>query len=606
MLHLTSFLRLPMQVSSPMLQELSIVDFAIIDRAVMQFGPGMNAITGETGAGKSILLDALAAVLGSRVSAELVRTGATSTRVEAVFFVGDTPADELLGALKDAGVELGDERVLILSREIQSTGRSVARVNGRTMTAGLLATMGGMLVDIHGQSDHLAILRPDEQRSLVDRYARVGEERHEVARLAQRLREVRFQLETLASDSRERERRLDLLRFQVDEIDVAALIEDEDVVLAQERDVLLNADRLRDDASRALMSLAGDDALELEINAASQLRTAEKAIGDLAEIDGTTSSLRERATELVVLAEDLGRELRNYLERIEADPARLAEIEDRLSMIQSLKRKYGASIREVVAFGEAARSELGEATSGALSVEALEADAEMTERGIGAAASTLSRKRTDAATALAGEIEKSIADLKMGRASVEIVVRRRADPSGIAWSGEGEPPFVHFDESGVDEIEFLIAPNAGEALKPLSRIASGGETARIMLALKSILSEIDSTPTLVFDEIDVGVGGRSGQVVGEKLFNLSRNHQVVVVTHLPQIAAFADTHFRISKLERRARTVSSIDGLNEDERVAELAAMLDGVPISDGAIANAEAMIRRSRGGHPVSLSRSR
>ena len=588
-----------------MLQELSIVDFAIIDRAVMQFGPGMNVITGETGAGKSILLDALAAVLGSRVSSDLVRTGAKSTRVEAVFFVGETPPDGLFRTIDEAGIELGDDNVLILAREIQSTGRSLARVNGRTTTAGQLAAIGAMLVDIHGQSDHLAILRAAEQRSLLDRYARVDEERHEVARLARRLREVRSKLASLASDTRERERRLDLLRFQVDEIDTAQLTENEDAALSQERDVLLNADRLRDDAARAMMALSGDDALDVDGNAASRLRTVEKAITALVEIDTTTAPLAERATELVVLTEELGRELRDYLERIEADPDRLAEVEDRLDLIRGLKRKYGATIADIVAFGESARAEIEEATSGAQSLEMLEADAASTEQSLVAAATALSRKRTEAATALAREIERSIADLKMGRASVEIIVRRRADPSGINWALDGDPTIVHFDETGVDDVEFLIAPNAGEALKPLARIASGGETARIMLALKSILSDIDSTPTLVFDEIDVGVGGRSGQVVGEKLAGLSHGHQVIVVTHLPQIAAFADTHFRISKLERQDRTVSNIDGLDDDERIAELAAMLDGVPLSDGAIANAEAMIRRSRGGQPTGLLQS-
>lgn len=579
-----------------MLQELSIVDFAIIDRASIRFDPGMNAITGETGAGKSILLDALAAVLGSRISADLVRTGAKSARVEAVFFAEDDPQPDLSLALDDAGIELDDEGILILSRDIQSNGRSIARVNGRTTTAGQLARIGASLVDIHGQSDHLAILRASEQRSLLDRYANVVEQRNEIGRLARRLRQVRGRLREIRSNSRERERRLDLLRFQVEEIDSAALNDGEDVVLTQEREVLLNADRLREDASQALVALTGDDVLELEISAASQLRTVEKAIGDLALIDSGTSTLLERATDLVVLAEDLGRELRDYLERVEADPVRLSEVEERLGLIQSLKRKYGSSIQDILAFGEAARAEIEEATNGEQSVEALEEDERATERDLVAAASVLSRQRTTSAAELARRIEASIADLKMGRASVEIAVRRRADPSGIPWTESGEPTVVRFDETGVDEIEFLIAPNAGEALKPLSRIASGGETARIMLALKSIISEVDTTPTLVFDEIDVGVGGRSGQVVGDKLAGLAREHQVVVVTHLPQIAAFADAHFRISKQIRQDRTVSSIDELEERERVEELAAMLDGIPLNEGAVANAEAMVRRSRG----------
>ena len=596
MLHLTSSARLPMRVAVPMLQELSIVDFAIIDRATIQFGPGMNAITGETGAGKSILLDALSAVLGSRVSSDLVRTGAKSARVEAVFFAAEAHTAEFSLALEDSGIELDHERTLILSRDIQSTGRSVSRVNGRTTTAGQLARIGASLVDIHGQSDHLAILRSTEQRALLDRYAKVTEQRTDVSRLARRLRDVRSRLRAITDDSRERERRLDLLRFQVDEIDSASLIEDEDARLMREREVLLNADRLRDDAARALASLVGDDAPDLDVYAAAQLRIVEKAVSDLVQVDGGTSTMLERATDLVVLAEDLGRDLRDYLERIEADPNRLAEIEERLSLIQALKRKYGSSIQEIVAFGENARAEIEDATRGALSADALQEDARTTELDLGTAARSLSCRRMESAVTLAGQIEASIADLRMGRASVAIDIRRRADASGIPWTEDGVTTIVHFDETGVDEIEFLIAPNAGEALKPLSRIASGGETARIMLALKSIISDIDTTPTMVFDEIDVGVGGRSGQVVGEKLAGLSHEHQVIVVTHLPQIAAFADAHFRITKLERQDRTVSRIEELDDQERVKELAAMLDGFPLSDSAVANAGEMFRRSRG----------
>lgn len=586
-----------------MLHELSIVDFAIIDRATIQFGPGMNAITGETGAGKSILLDALGAVLGSRVSADLVRTGARSARIEAVFFLDELGDGDLPRALEDAGIELDNERALIVSREIQQNGRSMARANGRTITVSQLGRIGASLVDIHGQSDHLAILRPGEQRSLLDRYAQTGEIRAEVARLARRLRDVRSQLKELVKNAREREQRLDLLRFQVEEIDSAALVADEDVLLTRERDVLGNADRLRESCSQALVAVTGDDAFDLEASASSQLRIVEKAIGDLAQLDSGSSPLLERATDLVVLAEDLSRELRDYLERVQADPARLAIVEDRLSLIQSLKRKYGSTIDEILAFGEKARAMIEEATSGAFSVDVLEEEERATERALSEAARVLSNQRTRSAGDLSGEIEASIADLKMGRAKVDITVRRRADAAGIAWAVDGEPPTVHFDETGVDDIEFLIAPNAGEALKPLSRIASGGETARLMLAMKAILSEIDTTPTLMFDEIDVGVGGRSGHVVGEKLHQLSRHHQVVVVTHLPQIAAFAESHFRISKVEQQQRTISTIDELAEKERVEELAAMLDGIPLSADAIANAGSMLRRSRDGE-VSLPR--
>lgn len=578
-----------------MLHELSITDFAIIEKTSFTLSQSLNALTGETGAGKSILLDALGSVLGSRVSSDLVRTGARLARVEAAFSVTPAEREALAPVLDELGVDLEAEEDLILSREIQASGRSTARINGRLATASLLAQVGAALVDIHGQSDHLAILHAGEQMKLLDRYARATSRREGVAQRVRSLRAVRARLQELQSGSREREQQLDLLRFQVKEISEAALTLGEDEALIEERTVLQSADALRSGAQEALVWLVGaDDAIDSQ-NASGMLRNVERVAQHLTGIDSTAQQLGERATELVVLAEDLARDLRSYGEGIEAGPERLQAVEDRLSEIQGLKRKYGPTIEDVIAFGQHVQEQLDELTGASFDVDALLAQEQTLASDLAKECLALSQTRQHAAAELSTRIETSIAELRMGRAQVEIRVTQREDPKGIPVHIGGTTRTVHFDENGIDTVEFLIAPNAGEALKPLGRIASGGETARLMLAIKSILSDIDTVPTLVFDEIDVGLGGRSGQVVGTKLRRLADGHQVIVVTHLPQIAAHAERHFAITKSDKDSRTISEVRELDERQRVEELAAMIDGLPVTDHAIASAKDMLERSR-----------
>ncbi|MBA2470431.1 MAG: DNA repair protein RecN [Chloroflexia bacterium] len=577
-----------------MLLELSITDFAIIERTTIRFTEGLNALTGETGAGKSILIDALGAVLGSRIGSDLVRTGARLARIEAAFTldpVSHLPVQDLLAEL---GIDPIEEESLILSREIQANGRSSARINGRLASAGTLSQIGLLLVDIHGQSDHLAILKSSEQRSLLDRFASLDEIRNELAGNVRDWRAVRDQIQSLTTNSREREQRVDLLRFQVDEIDAASLNPGEDDELIRERDVLRNADRLRADALEALTVLTDDDMTDGS-TATVLLRTVAARTADIAELDAGATSLSEQANELLVLAEDLGRELRTYSEGVDPDERRLAEIDERIDTIQTLKRKYGSTIADILDFAERARAELESLSSRENDVTALEErEAELRDTLV-AQASTLSSRRTAVATELSTAIEASVADLGMGRSLLRIDIRQREDATGIPFNTSAGGRTVHLDETGIDEVEYLIAPNAGESLKPLTRIASGGETARLMLATKSILSDVDRTPTLVFDEIDVGVGGRSGQVVGEKLWGIARKHQVIVVSHLPQVAAFADTHLRIEKYDSSGRTLSEVRTLDDEERELELAAMLDGTPVTDAARQNARSMLDRSR-----------
>lgn len=573
-----------------MLVELVITDLAIIERTTIRFEAGLNALTGETGAGKSILLDALGAVVGARISSDLVRTGAKSARVEAAFDItGDheVPVMDMLAAF---GIEHDANEPLILSRDINATGRSSARINGRLATAAQLSELGSLLVDIHGQSDHLSILRPSAQRDILDRYAGLDSDRQYVASHVREYRDIRSQLSKVSQGAREREQRLDLLRFQIGEIEEAGLTHGEDERLSQEREILQNADHLRQAALTAIEALIGDEAGTSEVSAAAALRQAEHGAAELGRIDASASSLSERATELVVLTEDLTRDLRSYADTIEGDPERLLEIEDRLALIQTLKRKYGSSIEEVLNYRDEADRELQSMSGDAFDRGALlEREARISQE-LAREVEALSSRRTAIARELSARIIESIAELRMGNSIVAIEVTQRGDSSGLPLS-DGRT--VHVDETGIDDVEFLITANAAEMLRPLGRIASGGETARIMLAVKSILSEVDETPTLVFDEIDVGVGGRSGQMVGEKLWSLTDRHQVIVISHLAQIAAFADKHFRIARDSEEARVVSRVEELDPLTREEELAAMLDGVPATPESLANARVMLQR-------------
>lgn len=576
-----------------MLIEIAVTDFAIIASTRMEFGPGMHVLTGETGAGKSILLDALGLVLGDRASADVVRTGARRARIEALFDLSDAPQERIRTLLEEHGVEPDGDQ-LVMTREIQAGGRSIARINGQIVTVGLLGEIGGMLVDIHGQSDHFAIRRKDEQRRILDRYAGLESLVAEVREQVDAVQSVRSRLASLTTGERERAQRRDLLEYQVQEIDEAALQPGEDEVLVQEQRVLGNAEMIREEVLRTLTLLSGADVADDGMDVASALRLAEQGIQRVAEIDQAISPLAERVSELAILADDLGRDLRAYLDAVDVDEERLAEVEERLELIRTLKRKYGSSIEEVIAYGDDARRELESLSGDEFDTDALQARLIGLEKRLAELVVTLSTERQRAAERLSAEIEESIASLRMGNGVVRIEVRQVDDPRGLSVMLDGETRSVHFDRTGIDDVEILVAPNRGEVPKPLGRIASGGETARIMLAFKSVLSEHDATPTLVFDEIDVGVGGRTGQVVGERLRDLAERHQVIVITHLPQIAAMAHRHAKISKAEQGDRVVSVVADLHDGEVEHEIAAMLDGEPVTPASIDTAREMIARS------------
>ncbi|HZY41548.1 MAG TPA: DNA repair protein RecN [Anaerolineae bacterium] len=565
-----------------MLAELTITDFAIIDRLRINLAAGFNVLTGETGAGKSIIIDAVGLLLGARPEATSVRAGSDRALIEGVF---ELPISTELRELLEANELLNDEEPdrLWVAREIRSGGRSTARVNGRAVPASMLREIGERLIDIHGQSEHLSLLRPKEHVNLLDRYAGTWETREQLAHLVGHWREVRKELGELLKSEAELARRADMLKFQIDEIRAAKLKPGEDDELLLEQKRLANAEALAQFADEAYAALyEGDGETPAALDALAQ---AHKALTGLARIDPKFAEHVTTLTSVVAQVDDLAREAKHYREAIQYSPRRLNAVEERLDLIKRLKRKYGAAIGEVLAFGERAAKELDGLEHAGERIDVLRREEDRLLHEIGRAGTDLSAVRQAAAEKLSQAIEVELNDLRMAGARFGVDLKREADPNG-AYAGAER---VAFDGTGLDRVEFLIAPNVGEGLKPLVKIASGGETARLMLALKTVLSRADQTPTLIFDEIDQGIGGRVGSTVGQKLWGLSQHHQVLCVTHLPQLAGFGDEHFKVDKLVDGARTITHVAALDHTARVQELAQMLGAS--GDGAIKSAKEIL---------------
>jgi DNA repair protein RecN (Recombination protein N) len=545
------------------LLELRIRDFAIVDELTLRLEPGLNALTGETGAGKSILIDALGAVLGGRVNGTMIRAGAERALVEATFSRPPSlPAE----------IELdGEDDVLILSRDI-SASRGGARINGRTVPVALLQTAGQALVDIHGQSDHQSLFRPSTHLLLLDRFAGLEAQRSDLANLVHRLRDTRRELADLQANARELARQQDLLRFQLDEIEAAGLEPGEDVELAARRSVLANAEKLRQTAALALAAL-DDEAQAIDASA-----LAAKHLADAARLDPSLETDAAALDEAVTRLRDTSRALTRYLDTLDADPEELQRVDDRLDLIRNLKRKYGDTIEDVLAFAGNARRQLATIETADARADRLAGEERRLLAEATAAAEALSQARQACAGRLSDAVESELADLNMpsARFAPEIA------PAGLS-------------ETGVDAIQFVLSANAGEPPRPLAQVASGGEASRLMLALKTVFSAADDTPVLVFDEIESGVGARSGHVVGRKLRQLAERHQVLCITHLAPVAAQAGAHFKITKHETAARTTTAVTRLDGDPRLAELAEMLAGQPVTPSALASARELLQASQ-----------
>jgi DNA repair protein RecN (Recombination protein N) len=570
--------------------ELNVADFAIIDELTLSFDPGFNVLTGETGAGKSIIIDAVSMLLGGRADTGFIRAGSDRARVEAVFRLSDYLRGRIDSILEREGLEGDDPDTLILGRELRSTGRNFCRVNGRTVNLSILEEVAEPLVDIHGQNEHLSLLRVREHQRFLDRYAGLDDQRESLAAEVRQLHSIRRELADLLRDEQHLARRVDQLSFQVEDIQAANLKSGQEEELNTERNRLANAEQLNQlagEAYRLLVEGRGEE----QLAAIDLLGQTSRLIDNLVKLDSSLAEQSQLIDGLADQVQDLAGTLRDYSESIDFDPARLQEIEERLSLIFNLKRKYGQTVEEVIAFGERAQAELETISHSEERIEELREAEEELRHKIGTMALALSQARHQAGQTLAKGVLTQLADLGMEEADFAVEIKWADGPDGVYVETEDGLQTLACDERGIDRVEFLITPNPGEPLKPLVKVASGGETSRIMLALKTVLAVADETPTLIFDEIDQGIGGRVGGVVGRKLWKLASrgDHQALCVTHLPQNAGYADIHYHVTKHVTEGRTQTNVGSLAGDDQVSELAQMLGA--LSDSTLESAREIL---------------
>ena len=570
-----------------MLTELRIENFAIIQKLKLEFVNELVIFTGETGAGKSIILDALEAVLGGRAETTTIRTGVDRAQVEATFKL-DPAVRKPVHALLAAEDLLDDPDYVTLGREIRTNGPNTARINGRTVTAALQREVGGYLVDIHGQSEHLSLLRVRNHLSLLDSFAGIDELLQDYLQTYTQLRKVREQLQHLRRSEQDAAQRTDMLTFQIHEIDAAILKPEEEEELLHERTRLANAESLASHAQNAL-TLIEEGSPEVP-GITELLGQVVEALHGLSRIDSTTEELYGQAKSDLASLQDLALELQNYTESIEFNPRLLDRIEERIDLLNRLKRKYGSTIEAVIEFCEKARIELDSITHAEERLEELADEEQTLLTELSGKAGLLNEQRRGAASELGRLVENELNDLRMENARFAVEIGTRPDEAGLFLPNGSR---VAFDSKGYDQVEFLVETNPGEGFKPLVKVASGGETSRLMLALKNVLAKADRVPTLIFDEIDQGIGGRVGMVVGEKLWTLSRQHQVMCITHLPQLAAYGDQHYKVTKQVQDGRTLTAVVPQVGRDRRDELAQMLG--PVGEGTLQSVDEILQLVR-----------
>lgn len=545
-----------------MLRYLSIRHLAVIEHIELEFDHGLTVLTGETGAGKSILVEAVGLLLGGRASSDLVRTGEALAVIEAQF-------------------EDADGSEVIVRREIGSNGRSRAFVNGALATAGALRDLSARLIEVHGQHEHHGLLDPDSHLDLLDAWAGLEAQRDAVGAAHARMAALRAELDTLRLDEREKAARVDLLTFQRDEIARAALQPGEDDALAHERARLAHAERLQRLSAEAYAALYEHDAAVI-----SQLAGIWKRVAELAAIDPEAAPYLDSREAIQASLQDLAYFLRDYAARIDASPERLQAVEDRLALLERLKRKYGPTLDDVIAHGERCRQELETLQGSSERAAAVQAELDQAEREYRTLAGALSAARREAAVRFADALVGELQGLALGQTRFAL----RFEPEGAASWGQ----------KGLDKAEFFVSTNPGEDLRPLTRIVSGGELSRLMLGIKTLAARRGRGATLIFDEVDAGIGGATAEVVGRRLRALADDYQVLCITHLPQIAACGHHHVRVAKTVRRGRTVTTAERLPLDARAAEIARMMAGESVTDDLIESARRMI--AAGSTPVSV----
>jgi len=567
-----------------MLHEIHIQNYAVIDTLKVEFAPGLNLLSGETGSGKSILVDALGLALGGRASPEVIRTGQERAQVTAVFRSEGRPPWS--NWLEEHGLAQEEETELILRREIQAGGKSRMLVNDQPVTLAAVKSLARLLVEMHGQNEHVALFAREAQLDLLDQFAGAEEELERVRELHARRRELESEFESLSQNEQGRLRTIDLLSFQVQELEHARIEPGEDARLEDEKRVLVNLERIRAAAAAAFSQLYEDEGA-----ASSRLAAAIYQIEDLRRYEPTVEPYLEPLAGARATIEDAADFLRNYLGKLEANPQRLEEIEDRLALLDRLKRKYGQTLEEILAYAENTRQALAKMEHADERREVLQRELEKVTGDYRKAAEALSAKRREAARKLTRLVREELAQLGMEKTRLEVHFE-------TSQEGQAGP-------RGVDEIEFRISPNPGEELRPLEKIASGGEISRLMLALKTVVgmnrpgASRRVARTFIFDEVDSGIGGRVAESVGQRLKRLARDGQVLCVTHLAQIACFADQHYYVEKFERAGRTLTAVTQLaGEKDRVRELARMLSGSQITDAVLKHASAMLKHGELNH--------
>ena len=541
-----------------MLSLLHIENIAIIESADIAFEPGFNVLTGETGAGKSIVIDAISAVLGQRTSRELIRTGAKSALVTAVF-----TGLPRLSWLEDAGFSQGEE--LLLQREISGDGRNVCRLDGRPLTVAQLRELGRQLLDIHGQHDGQQLLDPACHLSYLDSFGRTGKLLEDYRKAYEAVQARRKQISALEMDEAERSRRVDTLTYQIGELERADLKEGEDEELDERRKLLRSAGKLMDAVQEAEYALSGSEDSQ---GACDLIAQAEGAVGRVARLTDPLAALAEKLSALRCAADDAAECLRDMSRELDFSPGELDQIEGRLDIIYRLKKKYGSTVAEMLDYLERSRRELDQIQYADDTIVRLTAELEKERACAREKGAALTAARKKAALKLQKRVQEELRQLDMPKVRFETEFL----PS------EGEDGM---DASGMDKVQFLMSANVGEALKPIQKVASGSELARIMLALKNVLAEDDGIGSLVFDEVDTGVSGRAAQKVAEKMADVARHKQVLCVTHLPQIAAMADAHFSVEKGERNGRTYTKVERLSKEGREEELSRLIGGAQVSE-------------------------
>ncbi|MDD5126950.1 MAG: DNA repair protein RecN [Dehalococcoidales bacterium] len=573
-----------------MLLELRVKDFGIIEEIDWSPGPGLNVITGETGAGKSLVVDAVAALLSGKLDEAAIRHGADAACLEGVFSLPQSQPSPVKDLLIEKGLAADDDS-LLLSAEFRRQGRSTLRANRQAVPRALMGQIGRFFIDIHGQSEHLSLLNKDYHLDFLDTYAHSLEMRHEFTGKAEGLARAENELKSILAAEQERARREEFLRFQIDEIKRAKLQEGEETELEKERNILASCEKLKSAAYEAYQAIYGEDSTASP-SALERLNEAVHALSHYVELDGSLKPSLEFLEATARGLADTARDLNAYANRLEFDPARLEEIEARRDLIHSLQRKYGKTVAAILEYQRKAEQELTGLVRSSERRGELEALCRSLRKEMGTLAARLSQARAAAAQKLTTEVKKELKELGMAQVEFATAITQNAAAGGIPLP---DGRYCAFHKYGVDNVEFLASTNPGEPLKPLAKIASTGEISRFMLALKSALSEADNTPVLIFDEIDIGVGGRSGEILGKKLWKLARHRQVICVTHLPQIAVFADAHYTVRKETAGSRTMSRIKALEGEARLAEIATMLSGARFTGTALDNAREMLARAQ-----------